>query len=502
MKRVFTLFVFVIICFSANAQWTSQTSGITSYLYSVCFVDASNGWAVGDGGVILVTANGGSSWDPQSTQGVTSSLKGVFFIDASHGWVVGSGGSGNKSIFLSTANGGNNWSVKASDTLAILRAVSFTSTTNGVAVGDAGVIYHTTDGGTTWSLIASGTTSNLRGVSFGDASNGWAVGDAGTILVTTDGGGSWTSQTSGSGASLWDVSFADATHGWAVGQAGVVRVTTDGSSWSAQTSGVTGYLYGVHFLSDALNGWAVGAGGNIIGTTNGGSTWNPQTSPTTNNTYAVFFTDANNGWAVASGGVIIGTTNGGLPVELASFSASVVKNSVELSWKTSTEVNNYGFDVERSSSNQGWQKIGFVPGSGNSNSPKEYSYTDNPSGGTTFSYRLKQIDVDGSFKYYDAVTVNLTTPSEPQLLQNSPNPFNPSTTIKFYIPNTSDVTIRIYDMLGREVTTLINQQATAGYHVVYWNGKDSRGEAAASGVYLYRLTAGSFSETKKMNLLK
>ncbi|MGA8262926.1 MAG: T9SS type A sorting domain-containing protein, partial [Ignavibacteriaceae bacterium] len=104
--------------------------------------------------------------------------------------------------------------------------------------------------------------------------------------------------------------------------------------------------------------------------------------------------------------------------------------------------------------------------------------------------------------YYDAVTVNLTLSGEPQLLQNSPNPFNPSTTIKFYTPNTSDVTIRIYDMLGREVTTLINQQTTAGYHIVYWNGKDSRGENVASGIYLYRLTAGSFSETKKMNLLK
>ena len=87
-------------------------------------------------------------------------------------------------------------------------------------------------------------------------------------------------------------------------------------------------------------------------------------------------------------------------------------------------------------------------------------------------------------------------------MQNSPNPFNPSTAIKFFIPDNSDVTIKIYDMLGREVTTLINQQSTAGYHIVYWNGRDSYGRDAASGVYLYRLTAGSFTETKKMNLLK
>ena len=197
-----------------------------------------------------------------------------------------------------------------------------------------------------------------------------------------------------------------------------------------------------------------------------------------------------------------GGNNDALPVELSSFSASVNGSFVNLTWKTATEVNNYGFDVERSSGNSGWQKIGFVAGSGNSNSTKEYSYTDRPSGGTSFSYRLKQIDVDGSYKYYDAVTVNLSVADEPQLLQNSPNPFNPSTTIKFYTPNTSDVTIKIYDILGKEVATLINQQTTAGYHIVYWNGKDNRGENVASGIYLYRLTAGNFSETKKMNLLK
>jgi len=207
--------------------------------------------------------------------------------------------------------------------------------------------------------------------------------------------------------------------------------------------------------------------------------------------------------AQSTPGWLNGTGQYTLPVELNSFSASATNGStVNLTWETATEVNNYGFDVERSSGNSDWQKIGFVAGAGNSNSPKNYSFTDNPSGGTSFSYRLKQIDVSGSFQYYDPVTVNLTLSKEPQLLQNSPNPFNPSTTIKFYIPNTSDVSIKIYDMLGREVTTLINEQATAGYHIIFWNGKDSRGENVASGVYLYRLTAGNFSETKKMNLLK
>jgi hypothetical protein len=191
-----------------------------------------------------------------------------------------------------------------------------------------------------------------------------------------------------------------------------------------------------------------------------------------------------------------------LPVELSSFSASVNLGTVILKWQTATEVNNQGFDIERSSSNNIFTKIGFVAGSGNSNSPKNYSFTDQPTGGTTFGYRLKQIDNNGNFKYYDPITVNLSFLTKPELLQNSPNPFNPSTSIKFYIPNNSDVSIKIFDILGREVTTLINKQAEAGYHIVYWNGKDRYGVSASSGIYLYSLTAGSFSETRKMLLMK
>lgn len=203
-------------------------------------------------------------------------------------------------------------------------------------------------------------------------------------------------------------------------------------------------------------------------------------------------------------GVSISTSwdSGQLPVELSSFNAYSVGNFVTLKWQTATEVNNYGFDIERKQGTENWNKIGFVAGSGNSNSPKSYSYTDSPTGGTSFSYRLKQIDYDGNFEYYDAITVLLNGSDRAKLLQNNPNPFNPSTAIKFYIPNDSKVRIAIYDILGREVTTLLDEQKQAGYHIVYWNGNDKNGIAAASGIYLYRLTVGNYVKTKKMNLLK
>jgi FlgD Ig-like domain len=235
--------------------------------------------------------------------------------------------------------------------------------------------------------------------------------------------------------------------------------------------------------------------------------------PSDDQTFYVF-----NEYAMSRGTVLSGSTDDGrwatlfgvipataLPVELANFSSEVINGIVNLSWQTATETNNYGFEVERSAVNNqapAYEKIGFVSGAGNSNSPKNYSFTDQPTGGTKFSYRIKQIDYNGNYQYYDAIAVSINGGQTAELLQNSPNPFNPSTSIKFFIPENSNASVKIYDMLGREVTTLINGPTTAGYHIVYWNGRDRYGSQAASGIYLYRLTAGNFIETKKMILLK
>jgi photosystem II stability/assembly factor-like uncharacterized protein len=516
MKKLVTIIIYLIFGTMANAQWSTATiPSSQSYLYSITFVSGgSTGYAVGNAGSVLKTTDGGATWLAQTSLG-SNDLKCVFFANSSNGWIVGVGGA----IYYTT-NGGNNWTAQTSGTTSNLRGVYFVSATQGWVVGDAGTILTTTDGdvsNATWTAQTSITPANtniLRDVFFTDASTGWAVGDAGTILNTTDGGNSWTSQTVGASYNFRGVWFTGANTGWAVSTGPAIYYTSNGTAWNAVSniSPISTSLYSVSFI-DANNGIVVGNRGGIYKTTNGssgtGSTWSSQIIETIGyQLYDVAVANASTAAAVgydatSTGvGLVEYTTNAALPVGLSSFSASVVNNSVNLTWKTTTEVNNYGFDVERSLANSAWQKIGFVAGSGNSNSPKEYSFTDNPSGGTSFSYRLKQIDIDGSFKYYDAVTVNLTASSQPQLLQNSPNPFNPSTTIKFYIPNISDVTIKIYDILGREVNTLINQQTTAGYHNVYWNGKNNRGEDVSSGVYLYRLTAGSFSETKKMNLLK
>jgi len=189
-----------------------------------------------------------------------------------------------------------------------------------------------------------------------------------------------------------------------------------------------------------------------------------------------------------------------LPVELTSFTVVAKHNNVTLNWQTATEINNYGFDVERcalSTERQAWNKIGFVSGNGNSSSDKKYSFTDkNISGGSKFNYRLKQIDNDGTFEYSDIVEVEVV-PQQFELSQNYPNPFNPSTTINFSLPKQTHLKINIYNMLGELVKTVSDGLYEAGFYNIFFNASE-----LSSGTYIYRLESDSFVETKKMLLIK
>jgi photosystem II stability/assembly factor-like uncharacterized protein len=270
------------------------------------------GWAVGLGGAIVHTTNGGANWSAQSS-GTGSILKAVAFVDPNNGWAVGFSG-----VILRTSDGGVTWSSQTSGTSDELRGVSFVDVNNGWVVGGLqtirGTILHTSDGGSTWSAQSSGTTKRLNAVSFVDGKNGWAVGDFGTILHTTDGGATWASQISGTG-DLFSVSFVDANNGWGVGNPinNILHTSDSGTTWSAQNSGTGDALLGVSFV-DANNGWVVGGhagSGNILQTSNGGLSWSSQ-SGGTNELFGVSFVDINNGWVVGVGGAILHTSNGGI----------------------------------------------------------------------------------------------------------------------------------------------------------------------------------------------
>ncbi len=192
------------------------------------------------------------------------------------------------------------------------------------------------------------------------------------------------------------------------------------------------------------------------------------------------------------------STSESLPVELTLFAAQLGKESVCLNWQTETETNNYGFEIERSyAKNEGFEKVGFVTGNGNSNSVKYYAFTDkNPVAGKTV-YRLKQIDYDGKYEYSKEIEVLYEGVKEFALEQNYPNPFNPTTIINYSIPEDAHVSIKVYNILGREISTLVNRDKKAGSYSVEFNGAD-----LASGVYIYSIKSCEYSESKRMLLLK
>ena len=190
-----------------------------------------------------------------------------------------------------------------------------------------------------------------------------------------------------------------------------------------------------------------------------------------------------------------------LPVELASFSAAANDDVVVLSWITKTEKNNYGFSVERRVKNEEWVNIGFVNGYGNSNSPKNYSFRDKTSNGT-FSYRLKQIDTDGSYQYSDPITVEVKAKPMKYDLANYPNPFNPETKIQFELPQASRVNLTVYNIIGEKVVTLADENMEAGVYQRTFSSNSYYGQLS-SGIYFYKLTTDNgINITKKMVLAK
>ncbi len=200
-------------------------------------------------------------------------------------------------------------------------------------------------------------------------------------------------------------------------------------------------------------------------------------------------------------------TNSWVPVELTFFKATNSDGRVVLEWMTATESNNYGFEIQRKTQlNDTWEKIASIKGQGTSTTPNKYLYTDDELSIGTYYYRLKQVDFDGAFAFSDEIRVVINPPTTFSLYQNHPNPFNPETVIRYRIPQldheTVSVELRIFNLLGDEVKTLVKEDQGSGYYSIVWNGKNNQGDAVAAGTYIYQFKSGSFSKTNKMLLLR
>lgn len=508
--------------------------------YSVRFGADNAAYLSGGSGYFLKSTDGGVTWQELGYRFTTSRIRDISFADNDNGFVVGTG------FVYGSTDGGNTWNEQTAPFTGDINEVVAITPDLAIAGCDAGNIIRTTNGGTNWDLIATGitgTNSDILAIDFADENIGLVAAYNGTVARTTDGGATWNIISTIVGTSPWDMHMVDSLYAWVAGTGERIFRTTDGGFTWAQQLAVGGLgTYGISFI-DRNIGVAGGTGGNTYYTNDGGDTWLPAVTPPGNSVWGihiapspvygsvaltacasgyvylstdggrnwevqprftistmddVWMTDAANAWFVGNSGLVLKYTEpANIPVELASFSASVSGNNVILKWTTGSEINNSGFEIERQVSNF-WEKIGFVEGKGTTTEPVSYSFVDDNLSPGSYQYRIKQIDFDGTFKFYNLPeAIDIGLPNSFELAQNYPNPFNPSTVISWQSPISGHQELKVFDVLGNEVATLVDGIKEAGYHSVEFNAA-----GLASGVYFYKLQAGSFTETKKMMLIR
>ena len=282
-------------------EWRQLESGTGEHLYGVHFIDTKHGWAVGTGGTVLSTVDGGAAWKATSISKDT--LTQVNFATPNNGWTVSIG------QVHYTGSGGASWNLQhqargMGKTSSGILDLHFVDTTQGWAVGGKGTVLKTESGGSRWESQRDLSDKHLWGVYFVDPAHGWIVGEEGEILHTQDGGERWVQQRSNAEQHLFSLYFANLTHGWIVGTNGLILHTTEGGKvWSRQETPVNLNLRDVAFR-DEKRGWAVGEKGLILHTIDGGNTWNRYPTPAQHNLQDIYL-QKNAGWIVGARGTIL-----------------------------------------------------------------------------------------------------------------------------------------------------------------------------------------------------
>lgn len=398
-----------------------------------------------------------SGWFQQSIN-TTQSLNNIYFINYSTGWIVGDSG-----IICSTTNGGTNWLKNTFlSNIEILRSVYFKNQNTGIIGGctggnNAGYVIRTTDAGNTWNQ------TSFTGVPYDFFSFGgdtvWSSRHNGTVMKSTNMGISWTTTFIRSSLELYTIYFVNNNTGWTGGAVFgeytyLYKTTNSGNSWFLQFIHLTDHIYSLYFIN-SLTGYASTLRGSIYQTTNGGNDWITKLAGTNQILFEVRFPDANTGFTAGFDKRVLKTTDQGNNWSLLSLPPNISPSI-------------YFTSINFRDINTGW-----IIGSNG-------TILKTTNGG------IVGLENTGS-----------TVPNNFKLSQNYPNPFNPTTTIEFELPHSSNVKLFIYDIIGKEVENLIDQQLSAGSYKYIFDGSK-----LSSGVYYYKLSAKDFTETKKFVLTK
>jgi hypothetical protein len=512
MKTILPVFL-VLFCLSTgmnrlHAQWTpSSQTGQYAVLSLVVAPDGSKIFAGSNGAGVFFSTDNGTSWTAANT-----SLTGlnVRALSISGTNLIAGTDNGVFMTPLATigVQGWAGWTQKNSG-LTDDNIISLVSSTDGTKLfaGTSSGVFLSANIGTTWSAVNSGMTGAYVTSLAVSGTNLFAATLSGVYLSPNNGTG-WAQVNSGlTNTNVYTIAVSGANI-FVGTDDGVFQSTNNGSSWAAVNHGLASFdvncllVSGTSLLAGMFNG-----GVNI--SSDNGANWSAVTGNLTNTFVNALAVNGLNLYiGTSSVSILNNVVSGGgtLPVEIVSFTAAAKRNTVDLAWNTATEIDNYGFEVQRllaatekaqSSAGAVWEKVGFVEGHGTTNAPQSYKFVDNSASGKV-SYRLKQIERDGKFVFSNQVEANVSAPLVYAMVQNYPNPFNPSTTISFTVPANGRVTLKVYNIVGQEVAMLFDGLAEAGkYNQVQFNAS-----GLASGTYFSRLDYDGKIQVKKMQLLK
>ncbi len=451
----------IIYTTDGGDTWSVGASNFSSQLNSVSYKTVDSAYAFGDNGIVLLTTDGGSTWNEISS-GVRSWFESMFFTDKNTGFVVGRGDDG-KAQILKTTNGGETWVINFEDFKSFtFNSIYFVDKDTGYAAGEfEGGFFKTTDGGNSWNKSSLQGYQEFKQILFTDANTGYAVGGY-AALKTTNAGATWDTMNTNSASNISSVSFPSKDVGY-IGGDGVIKTTNGGEDWASLSLQPSFSIIASIFFINENKGFCV-YGGTVAKTTDGGNTWDETTLSTLDDFYCVSFIDSSTGFIIGlnyygSSSPIYKTTDGG----------------------------------------DTWTLMNNAP---TSNTLKSIFFTDTNTGYLAgYAGTILKTTNAGEITSVK-ISKRKSSPVDFMLYQNYPNPFNPTTKIKYSIPSVGTslmkfLQLKVYNILGREIATLVNKQQPPGNYEVEFDASK-----LSSGVYFYRLTTGSFVETKKMILLK
>ncbi len=499
MKKLTFLFVFLLLGFScvlvkAQTTWQIQTaSGLTvsgnpllifsAVSQNVCWgIENYNiGWGITNPKFVLTT-DGGNNWNVSSTNIPSGTgVEAIYARNAQTAWIaVYDPNTGSNSGIYKTTDSGANWSRQGSafiggghPTIVYFYNKSDTGICVGTPRNGRFEVYTTTDGGGNWIPVQ---TANMPTADSGDLFPTDHTGPGNIFIFSTflrkiyrstDRGVTWAKMTYTATASDAGVGIQlkDSLNGLAFTYFGdhinrAAKTTDGGLSWTSfQSSLQNPSFYFINYVPGTSGTYVVTSNKNVglpepttpgsAYTSDNGQTWTKIDSKPHG---PASFSDDGWGWSGGIGDTIYSISNTVLPVELTSFKTNTIGNEIELSWQTASEKNNEGFEIYRNG-----KKITFVNGKGTTTEKQNYSFIDKGLSAGIYSYRLNQIDFDGTQNIVAETSVNLVLPEQFSLEQNYPNPFNPTTTIKYQIAASGIVSLKVYDILGREVAALVNE---------------------------------------------